>query len=264
MLKIFKNLFSTNMKSPNNIQQQEPYYTIDCSETDAFSTQKKLIGLLKKDDLVIFDVGAFVGNISKKYTDLFPESKIHCFEAYPKTYEKLILNVSSYKNIICVNEAISNENSTKVFYVNTATATNSLFPRPLNKRRYYPRYAQPEKEIQVKTTTLDAYVQKYKIKRLDILKIDIQGGELNALKGALSLLAQEKISIIYTEIMFVPHYEGGVLFHELCTLLETYHYTLYNMYHISSAKNGQVRQGDAIFVSRTFRKNYLDLTEEEI
>jgi hypothetical protein len=53
--------------------------------------------------------------------------------------------------------------------------------------------------------------------------------------------------------MFVSHYEGGCMFHELTTFLEQYSYTLFNLYNLKRAKNGQLRWGNAIFLSPQVR-----------
>jgi hypothetical protein len=84
--------------------------------------------------------------------------------------------------------------------------------------------------------------------------MDIQGGELSALKGATTLLLESLIDIIFTEVMFVPHYEGAPLFCEICEFLAHYDYTLYDVFSISRARDGQIRHGDAIFVSRRVRE----------
>jgi len=262
--KCFSTNTTINQETDDLKQNKSLYYTIDCDQIDSFQAQQKLLGLIKNEQIIIFDVGAHIGTAAKKYRQIFPESTIYCLEPFPESFKKLTNIIQNDKQIFCIKNAISYENSSKVFYSNSQAATNSLFPRPKNKRRYYPKSATPEGTIEVETITLDNFSQANNIQNIDILKMDIQGGELNALKGAIDLLSSGKILIIYTEIMFVPHYEGGTLFYDLSTFLSQYGYTIYNMYNISSAKNGQVRQGDAIFISDAFRKNYLDLLDEEI
>ena len=55
-------------------------------------------------------------------------------------------------------------------------------------------------QFKVKTTTLDNFVKKNKIKGIDILKVDIDGSELEFLKGAKNTLKKNKVRLILIEI----------------------------------------------------------------
>lgn len=64
-----------------------------------------------------------------------------------------------------------------------------------------------DKKIKVKTNTINKlFDKKYEIKNYNFLNLDIQGAELDALKGADEIL--DKIDAIYTEINFDELYQG--------------------------------------------------------
>ena len=63
--------------------------------------------------------------------------------------------------------------------------------------------------------SLDSFCKNEQIERIDLLKMDVQGGELGILKGANQLLAQQKIDVIYSEVFFVPMYQNQPLFGEI-------------------------------------------------
>jgi hypothetical protein len=77
------------------------------------------------------------------------------------------------------------------------------------------------------------------------------------------MLRRGDVSLIYTEVMFVPHYDGGVLFHTLCDHLLERGYTLFNLYDFHWASMGQLRFGDALFVSDRVRRTVIDQFREE-
>ena len=79
--------------------------------------------------------------------------------------------------------------------------------------------------------------------------MDIQGNELEALRGAERIIQSGNVALIYTETTFVPHYESGVLFAALNSHLNERGFSLFNLYNLHSARFGQLRFGDAIFVS---------------
>ena len=72
-----------------------------------------------------------------------------------------------------------------------------------------------------------------------------------------------RIPIIYTEAMFVPHYEGNPLLNEIWSFLADLDYSLMDIYDLHRATNGQLRYGDALFVSRDIRENCIDTCDEE-
>ena len=143
------------------------------------------------------------------------------------------------------------------------SATSSLLQRPLSGRRYFPSGAVLEERSTVTVDTLDRFCQERGIPHIDLLKLDVQGGELLVLRGARDLLQGHAVDVIYTEAAFVPHYEGGVLFAELVQFLQAYEYSLFNLFDLHVARNGQLRYCDAIFISPETRARVVDAAPPE-
>lgn len=228
---------------------------------DPFEIQKRL--LINPAPRIIFDVGAHHGQTLKKYAVLFPKAGIHCFEPFPESFQVVEALALNNRQLSPYRLALTDSPGKRSFYVNQMSATNSLLPRPQDLRRYYPHNAGTIGQIEIEATTLDLFCQAKQIPSVDILKMDIQGGELLALKGAAGLLRDKRISLIYTEAAFVPHYAGAPLFYEVCEFLARYHYSLYDLFFAEHATNGQLRYGDAIFVSPELRANVVDVFKPE-
>ncbi|MBN2454968.1 MAG: FkbM family methyltransferase [Sedimentisphaerales bacterium] len=215
-----------------------------------FQVQRCLFGDVS--DLIIFDIGAYIGTIASIYKKTFPDSTIYCFEPFPESFEKLS-QLCNDKSIYAYQMAIADKCDKTALYVNTDLSCNSFFPRPESGYKYYPKDSSNIREIQVETTILDSFCDENRISKIDILKLDVEGAEIKVLKGASKKLTSKKIKLIYTEVMFIPHYKGGCLFHDVANFLSQYDYSLFNLYNLKQAHNGQLRWGNAIFVSPEMR-----------
>lgn len=221
-----------------------------------FEAQRRL--LIGHRVATVFDLGAFVGDVTARYRALFPDATIHAFEPFPASFEKLAARFRGDAFVKPQPLAVGGRAGSAVLYVNGLSATNSLLPRPSEGRRYFPPEGETVAVERVRTTTLDAFCREHGLAGIDVLKLDIQGGELLALKGAEELLRRRAVGLVYTEASFVPHYQNGPLFHEVAALLAGHGYGLYNIYNLVRAANGQLRFADALFVSPEVRRRALD------
>lgn len=228
---------------------------------DPFAAQHRLLAGLERP--TVFDVGAHTGHVTATYRRVFPGATIYAFEPWPEAYAALRARFADDADIHSVSTAVADEIGERTFFVNAYAPTNSLLPRVRSARRYYPRHAAAQGSTTVQTTTLDAFTAEHGIERIDILKLDIQGGELLALRGAGGLLRAQRIGLVYTETQFVPHYEHQPMFHEVSGYLADCGYTLFNLYDFVVATNGQLRQADALFVSEVVRAEQVDRQPDE-
>lgn len=230
-------------------------------EEQSFGEQQRLLS--GREVRVILDVGANVGTTVAKYAESFPQSEIFGFEPYPPAFEKLAGRFLGQDRIHLFPYAISAEAHSPCLYINEYADTNSLLPRPSAARRYYASDNLPRGTVVVSAITLDDFAREHQLERVGILKLDIQGGEGSALAGAKSLLERQQIDLIFSEVLFAPHYEGALHFHELTSFLEQFGYTLFNVHDLTWGRNGQLRFADAIYVSRELRRNVIDAEPEE-
>jgi hypothetical protein len=96
-----------------------------------------------------------------------------------------------------------------------------------------------------------------------VLKLDLQGGEIAALRGARSLLESDAIKVVIIEVVFIRKYQDQPLFWEVWRELESCGYTLHSLeevkiglYHNEpvSPRHQQWNQADAVFVSAALRE----------
>ncbi len=214
---------------------------------DPFVVQHQIISVAEP---TIFDVGAHVGAVSKKYRELFPLAWIHAFEPSPHAFGRLSASAATDTRLLCHNVAISNADATGLLHLNASSPTNSLLsPGQSADRHWGPGLLESKGAIRVQTRSLDSFCAGNQIGGVDILKLDVQGVEYRVLEGAAQLLSRQAISVVYTEILIAPTYQNQRKLHEYLELLDSYNYTLLDMYNPVRRKD-RLLQVDAMFVNR--------------
>lgn len=216
---------------------------------DAFEDQARL--LRDEPPQVILDVGANVGVVTKRYHALFPNAVVHAFEPLPATYRELTAAIRGMHDVHAHNLAVADRSGRETFFLNRDHKTNSLLPIA---DHYNERYANsdatlPIGQAEVTTTTLDAFCQEHGIAHVGVLKLDIQGGELMALRGAQGLLARAAIDLVFSEVLFAEVYAGQACFHQLSALLADAGYVLFDLYPLNYGRNGLLTWTDALWLS---------------
>ena len=164
-------------------------------ETDT-SGEKNVLATLKcdRDHAILFDVGANIGEYTKLLLEYFPGGSIHSFEPSEKTYQKLKKNIQS-KDVILNNIGLSDRVSDGILYYDLENSgLASLYCRQLDYLGIDFSHSE-----EVRLDTLDHYCEINHIEKIDLLKMDIEGHELYALKGASTLLSEKRISNIQIE-----------------------------------------------------------------
>lgn len=213
---------------------------------DAYFAQRRL--LEPRGVKTIVDLGANTGQTARKYLEIFPHADVHSFEPFDAAFEELCRTVRGNSRAHVHKLAVSDAIGERRFFLQEQHWNNSLLPAA---RAASPGVAPPSgKETVVTATTLDEFCRSEGIDRIDILKMDIQGGELLALRGAERLLHDRAIELIYTEVLFASLYEGQASFADLFSHLAAAGYRLFGLYDLQCPPNQAIGWGDAIFVHR--------------
>ena len=214
---------------------------------DPFQVMQQL--LAGHDVTHILDAGASHGRISRKLLRLFPDASVHAFEPQPRYRDKLAQLHESDARFIPYFLALSDTAGTIDLQITQSPGVTSLF-RP----NQYLRTSCPEDSaiVSVETvemTTIDGWAKSRGGIPLQLMKFDIQGGELQALRGARETLDNSTL-LVYTEILFNPLYEGGAIYSEIDLLLRDSGFILYDIYKPRYSGNGLLLWGNAIFIKQ--------------
>ena len=219
-------------------------------QQDVFVLQKELI---RNRAPVIFDVGANIGGITKIYRNLFPHALIHCFEPFPPIYQTLKKNMEEDALIFCHELALSDESGSAFLNVNLRPDTNSLLATDKKGALFFGEgKLDTISQIKVNTTTIDTFCIETDIPHIDILKLDVQGAEYLTLMGARNMLKNHRISLIFTELILSPTYQGQRKIHEYLSLLDSFGYNFIDFFNQVRNQNRLI-QADVLFINSSIQ-----------
>lgn len=210
------------------------------------------VGIDFKQDLVnkfninpisIFDVGANYGQTALHYNSLFNTAKIFSFEPVKASYEKLINETQTIKNISCHNIALGEENNNVEIYLHKEENSQLNSLKAINSNQ-----TGITKET-INVVTLDNFAKGQKIETIDLLKIDTEGFELEVLKGAYSFLKNKKIKAILCEVALSKRNTRNTQLNIVIDFLDKYDYFFVGLYetNITYFKSG-LAYSNALFI----------------
>ena len=182
-----------------------------------------------KDEIII-DVGAADGSVSAFFSKQFSENPIYSYEPNPAYLPSLQEKEKRYSKIKIKTIALSNKQDKMSFFITRNSVSSSLkkINSSLLQEQHHP-FLTPldvEKEISVNTNTLDNEFNDYK-KNVLLIKLDVQGAELDVLKGGINLLKRTKY--ILTEMQTHQFYEDASPYHKVDDFLRENGFKLIDM-----------------------------------
>ena len=206
---------------------------------------KKLKNYFKEDSIKCLDIGANIGQFYYKFKEFFPKSYIYLIEANPYCTQYLNKTNAEYKIT-----ALSDTVKVLPFY----TVKNKLFTKGAS---FYPEAGYetaPEETIlklYLTTSTLDI---EFKDQTFNLIKMDVQGSELDIIKGGTALI--QRANYLLIEVSFIEYNKGSPLVREVLEELEKLNFFVVDVIDEHHAPNSdQLVQVDLLFSNSTISHN---------
>lgn len=195
---------------------------------------------------VVFDVGANIGTFTRRFQDTLGRPFIHAFEPGPNCFRQLQRNCSDIPDITLNNFGLGAQTGELVFEENEQSVMSSfLEPGP-------DHWGSVLRKVKVPVCTIDDYCKNKSIERIDILKSDTQGYDLQVFRGAERIIAERRIDLIFTEIIFTGIYSGQAELDEIYRYLRDRNFQLVSFYGLEYQED-RLGWMDALFIRKELR-----------
>jgi FkbM family methyltransferase len=204
-----------------------------------------------ESELTIFDVGAHHGDSVNELIRLYPNSCIFAFEPDKENFARLNERFAGVPRVQVFNTAVGQKTGRVLLHKNNYDATHSLLPFNADEiNRWADANDFRETEVmEVGQVALDSFCTSNEIANIDILKLDLQGGEMLALEGGQAKLSEQAIGAIFCEVEFRQLYVGQPLFWDITAYLMSRAYHFVNIVAPKVSGMGVLSWADAIYVN---------------
>jgi FkbM family methyltransferase len=186
----------------------------------------------------VFDIGANVGAVAQDYLRAFPEAVVHCFEPVPATFEQLSRNLRGSSRVVLHREAVGSVVGSTKMFVGSWSPTNSLVKSEVHSE-----------EIDVSVTTIDSFCAQNGVGSIDLLKVDVEGFDMEVLRGGAGLLSSGRVRFVLVEVTPNRSIEQHVPLAVVQDFLEPLGFQLYGLYdqHLSHDGRPLIKFANALF-----------------
>lgn len=190
------------MKNFNTMPDDPLWFRVELlTDRHEIETTRMIDGLVKPG-MTVLDIGAHVGYYARRCSVLAGDSgQIYAFEPHPRTYQMLMRNLKNAKNVTAMQAAVAEEEGTAELYdylmmsasgsLHYDQSLENLQKSHIGESDIAPRIGKDfeMQKFTVHTLKIDDYLQEQGVTQVDVIKMDIEGAEIGALRGMKQTIA---------------------------------------------------------------------------
>ncbi len=197
----------------------------------------------RSDIQTVIDVGAHRGQFATFALRAFPEAQIFCFEPLPGSVSRLRAATATPR-VTVFETALGSERRTGTFHVSRSSDSSSLLAIGARYVAAFPGTDEAT-TAEVEIHRLDEVLRADQIRGPALLKLDVQGSELDVIDGSRKLLPQ--IQQIVAEVSFTELYSGQPLAGRVVATLYELGFQLTGVFQVKRDRLGRCLQSDFLF-----------------
>jgi FkbM family methyltransferase len=206
--------------------------------------------------VTVFDVGANRGQTVETLLRFAPDAAMHSFEPGSKVFEELQRAHGGRRNVRLHQMALGSKKEQRSMLIRDDSELNTLVSSGTG--------ADASRTETIEISTVDEIVALNNISHLDLLKMDVQGWEMEVIRGASNLIANQNLMFVFAETTFSSSETEMQQFGELHACLERNGFTLCGFYDLMryGPRKEFVLFSNALYVSPTARLKWTDIGPE--
>jgi FkbM family methyltransferase len=198
----------------------------------------------RHDYATVIDVGAHHGQFALFVRGRFRRASIISFEPLPEAARVLKRTHALVGDASVVEAAVSSQAGPAEFVVSNATDSSSLKEILPSYVEAFPGTEKATVRV-VSVVTLDDALESHRLRRPCLLKIDVQGAELDVLTGATRMLSA--VDDVLIECSFIEFYEGQPLIGDVVSYLCSHGFVLADVSSLVRDRDRRCLQADLLF-----------------
>jgi FkbM family methyltransferase len=192
----------------------------------------------------VVDIGGNRGQFALAARHYFPDAKIVSFEPLPEPGAKFRSVFAEDTKATLIDAAIGPISGEALIHVSTRDDSSSMLPITATQAAIFPGTAEIGTSM-VRTTRLEQHLPAAEIETPALLKLDVQGFELQALTGCETELS--RFAWVYVECSFMELYAGQAFAGEVIAWLRERGFQLHGIYNTRYDRQGRAVQADFAF-----------------
>jgi FkbM family methyltransferase len=197
----------------------------------------------------VLDIGANVGDVAVAALTSYSGSKVICFEPVQKTFGALKDRLVPFGDRVDLHKvALSNTTGTGEINITTFHGANSIARQANFHKECNPHVQELGKEL-IEMVRLDDYSSRFPCDRIDVMKIDVEGHELDVLKGGAQFISTRvDFIIIEVSLMRDQSWKDQAIF-EIFEIMKKAGFRLLNIMDLHRTSDGSalLTQMDCVF-----------------
>jgi FkbM family methyltransferase len=176
------------------------------------------------DVKTVFDIGAHHGETTFAILERFPNAVVYAFEPVGNNFEILQAAIRHLPNVVCHRLAFSDRAGTVIIVLQQDSQTHTL------KRQVAIDGSSKVPTARVDVSTLDAFLRDRAVGAIDLLKVDVEGYELNVLSGGRETFSKTPPRFVLLEATLDPADNIHSPLVDIAAHLSAYRYRLLSIY----------------------------------